>query len=235
MPSYYARTALQIIDGAFRLCLDYRGSGADGRIWKRTEALDEFNFTLIDLAKNTGILRGTQLIQIVAGTNIYNLPTDCIRPTRFVMNGDLSGEFLLPTSMTRVDLLRMPMTPQGNPRRFYKEFLAPNQIGFMPVPSQSGATVTGTTDLTDTLGNVQVWYIRVPTVVTGTASYPDIGIPEFIHLWIKYGVAARMCMYSKTKIHQEKLKRFTLVWRMAVNRVKRLGMWQGPIQEVRPL
>lgn len=235
MPSSYAQTAQQIIDDAFRLCLDFRGSGRDGRIWRYSEALDEFNFTLIDLAKNTGILRASYIFPIQVNVNIYDLPRNYVRPLRFVMNGDTQGRFLLPKTLTRDDLMRLPTTPKGDPTHFFKEFLPSNKIGFFPIPSQTGTPTTGMSDTTDTKGNVQMWYMRSPTPQISITDYPDSGIPEFIHMWLKYGVAARMCMYSKRKIHQQKLQRNILVWRMAVNRLKRLGMWQGPLQGVRPL
>jgi hypothetical protein len=296
--SVYARTVQQIIDDSFRLCLDFRGSGTDGRLWKYSEVLDDLNFALIDLAKNSGILRGTAVVPITAGVNVYNLPADCIRPLRFMIHG-LQGKFLLPTSKTKRDLQRLPFTPTGDPRYFFREFLAPNQVGFFPTPSQTGSTFTegagfgggtfggggynigdgGGNSITPGIlrgisdadghipfdankplrairgvpftrlggdgkiirniispqGNIQVWYLRTPEVVERQNQYPDVGIPEFIHMWIKYGVAARMCMYSKRQVHQDKLKRFLMTWRGAVNRLKRFATWQGPMgNEVRP-
>lgn len=275
MPSYYARSVAQIMDGAFRLCMDFRASGADGRIWRYLEVLDELNFTLTDLAKNTGILRGVGIIPLVTDTNVYDLPADCIGPTRFALNG-MEGNILVSSSITHADIKRENRTATGDPTEFYREFLAQNQIGFFPIPSVSGTTSTkdsnygllrkivdadGAVPFDDDRplrrirgvpftrvgsagvirevasqdGNVEVWFVRAPTRLTRQDQYPDVGIPEFIHMWIRYGVASRMCMYSRKKVHAEKLQRFGLIWRMAVNRVKRIGQWQGPINEVRPL
>lgn len=275
MPSYYARSVAQIVDGAFRLCSDFRASGADGRIWRYSEVLDDLNFTLIDLAKNTGILRGVGIIPLEADTNVYDLPADCIRPLRFALNG-MAGNILVPSTLTYADLKEENRTSTGDPTEFYREFLAQNQIGFFPIPSEAGTTSTkdsdygllrkivdadGTVPFDDDKplrrirgvpftrsgdgriirevasqdGNIEVWYVRIPYNLTRQDQYPDAGIPELIHMWIRYGVATRMCLYSRKKIHQEKLQRFGLIWRMAVNRVKRLVQWQGPISAVRPL
>lgn len=275
MPSYYARTVAQILDGALRLCLDFRLSGGDGRIWRYAEVLDELNFTLTDLAKNTGILRDVGIIPIVADTNVYDLPADCIRPLRFALSG-MDGTVLSPSTLTYYDLKREARTTEGDPTEFYREFLNHNQVGFFPIPSTAGNTSTndtnhgllrkivdddgvvpfdasgplrrikgtplvieGTDDVIRQVvepdGNIEVWYVRIPYKLTRQDQYPDPGFPEFIHMWLRYGVAARMCMYSRKKVHAEKLQRFSLIWRMAVNRVKRISRWQGPINEVRPL
>jgi hypothetical protein len=273
--SYYARTVAQIIDGAFRLCQDFRISGGDGRVWRYAEVLDDLNFTLIDLAKNTGILRGIGVIPLQVNVNIYDLPSDCVRPIRFALHG-LEGTVLTPTTVTTYDLRRESRTPTGDPTTFFREFLEPNQVGFFPIPSQDGSEFTrdathgllrkvtdadgnipydadgplrrirglpftrgGTSriirETISPYGNVQVWYVRLPEKLDRQDQYPDKGIPEFIHMWLRYGVAMRMCMYSRKKIHQEKLQRFGLIWRMVVNRVKRIGQWTGPVKDVRPL
>lgn len=273
--AHYARNAGQIIDDALRLCRDFRIAGGGGRIWRWQEVLDELNSVMADLAKSTGVLRSVNVIHLIEDTNIYDLPPDCIRPLRFQLNG-IDGTVLLPITRSQMDIRKEAMTRTGNPESFFREFLAPHQVGFFPKPDTTGSTFTRQTEygllrkiadasgsipydqtgplrtirgvpfsrgvrggvvrgVIDPQGNIEITYVRVAQSLSRHDEYPDQGFPQWLHPYLKFGVAARMLFGARTKVNQEKLIRFNTVWSSSVNRVKRLTEWRGPINEVRPL
>jgi len=84
-------------------------------------------------------------------------------------------------------------------------------------------------------GNIQVTFIRVPDLWVKPAAYPDSDIPEYIHKDLKYGIAARLLMGSKKKIHILKRKRFGLKWRTVIGNLQRHTEYKGPMQEAYPI
>ncbi len=141
MPQWFARTFWQIVDDSLRLCGDFKASRKDGYFWTRSEVRSITNEKMLELIKLSGGLKSTRTVPLVVDVNIYDLPGDCIMPLRFGMNG-LDGYVLLHKSITEFDLNGDVRTSEGDPLTFFREFLAPNQFGVMPIPSQTGSTWT---------------------------------------------------------------------------------------------
>lgn len=145
MASAWRRSIGEIVDDTLRLCSDFRGTGLPGRTFTVEEVVRVANQVLLNLVSNEVLLKNTAIIQLLDGTYIYDLPPDCIRPLRFAMHG-LGGTVILPLSVTQCDLMGVNRTTEGDPENFYREFLAPNQVGFTPTPSQGGSTSTRDSD-----------------------------------------------------------------------------------------
>jgi len=130
-----------VVNDTFRYCNDFRGDGVDGLIWLWSEVKGKTNALLLDMVRRTGILRDTGIVQLQANVNVYDLPPDCIRPLRFMVNG-LGGTLILPRTMSELDLLGQPMNVKGDPYYFMRDLLGPDQVAFFPTPSQRGASFT---------------------------------------------------------------------------------------------
>lgn len=282
--SYYARKLWQIVDDSLRLCRDFRESQGDGRKWRFSEVVEVVNDVILAVSKRTGILRDVAVIPLAANINVYDLPANCVKVLRVGING-MEGTILLPTTVTKVDLMRNARSATGEPTEFFREFLASNQIGFFPIPSASVAgSSTGSSFIRDhdhgllrrisdadgvlpfdagralrtvrgvpfevfgtgrvvrellmfstEYGNIEVWYQRNPTKMVLYQDYPDVGLPEFFHPYLKYGVAIQLLGYSTTKIHSVKIQRFGPIWNRAVLGLRRVVDLTGPMTDVRPL
>jgi hypothetical protein len=138
----YAKTLHQIVLATYRLCGDYYPNDTWGRIWTYEEIVAEVNKSVLKCIDESGGLRGNAVIPVVADSDIYNLPLDCIRLLRVGFSG-FDGWILTPSSLTSyVDLPSHAALQTGNPYLFYREYLAPNQIGVIPKPEDTGSTFT---------------------------------------------------------------------------------------------
>ena len=90
-------------------------------------------------------------------------------------------------------------------------------------------------ELLSPYGNIEVWYQRVPSIMALYDDYPDAGLPEFFHPYLKYGVALQLVGFSTTKLHQTKFKRFGPIWNRAILGLRRVVDLTGPMTDVRPL
>jgi len=145
MPEWFARQFYQIVDDTFRLCGDFRGAQINGRTWTRSEVRSIANEKMLELIKLSGALKTVRSIPLLEGVNVYDLPPDCIMPLRFGMHG-VDGYVLTHKSITDLDLIGCSRTTEGDPTTFYREFLAPNQVGVMPIPSRDGSTFLRSSD-----------------------------------------------------------------------------------------
>ncbi len=145
MPSPYARTLRQVVNDTLRFCNDYRGDAVNGLIWQWAEVAAKGNDLLIDIVRRTGILRDTAIIQLQTDVSVYDLPPDCVRPLRFMVNG-LGGTLILPRTMSELDLQGQPMNVEGDPYYFMRDLLGPDQVAFFPTPYQDGSTFTRDSD-----------------------------------------------------------------------------------------
>lgn len=141
MPSY-ARTLRDVINGALRLCGDYRGDGVSGKIWSWSEVRTMIQDELLDLCRRTGILKESRIIFLEEDEQVYDLPPDCIRILRVGIN-KFTGAVVLPTSISERDYQGLARSSEGTPLEFYRDHtLAPNQIGFIPTPNEDGSKMT---------------------------------------------------------------------------------------------
>ena len=145
MSSAYAKTLRQVVNDTFRYCNDYRGDGTNGFSWLWSEVAARANDLLLELVQKTGILRDTQTIHLIEGTNIYDLPPDCIRPLRFMIHG-LGGAIVLPRTVSELDLQGQPLAIEGDPYYFLRDHLGPSQVAFFPTPWRDGSTFTRDSD-----------------------------------------------------------------------------------------
>ena len=97
------------------------------------------NEKMLELIKLSGALKAVQTIPLEEDVNICDLPPDCIMPLRFSMHG-IDGYVLTHKSISELDILGGSRTTEGDPYTFYREFLEPNQVGVMPIPSRDGST-----------------------------------------------------------------------------------------------
>ncbi len=145
MVSSYAKTLKQVVNDTLRYVSDYRGDEANGFTWLRSEVISRANDLILELVQKTGILRDTQTIHLIDGTNIYDLPSDCIRPLRFMIHG-LGGTIVLPRTMSELDLIGQPLAVEGDPYYFLRDHLDPSQVAFFPTPYREGSTFTRDSD-----------------------------------------------------------------------------------------
>lgn len=146
MPSSYALTLRDVINGALRLCNDFTEDGNDGRMFTWDEARRKLWESLIQLAVETGILKDVQLIPLTVNSQIYDLPPNCVRLLRVQMNGPV-GKIVLPKSVLEYDMAGQGISSLGDPENFFRDkYLPPNQIGFVPIPRTSGSTFTRDSD-----------------------------------------------------------------------------------------
>ena len=141
MVSPYAKTLRMVVNDTFRFVNDFRGDGKDGFVWSWSELASRANELILDLVRETGILRDTQTIILEEDLNIYDLPPDCIRPLRFMIHG-LQGSLILPRTMSELDLVGQQMNVEGDPYYFIKDLLGPDQICFFPTPYRDGSSFT---------------------------------------------------------------------------------------------
>jgi hypothetical protein len=140
MPSSYALTLRDVINGAFYLIGEYQGSGKDGKSFTWLEARGLLQDMLLETVRHTGVLRDQRVIFCEADEQVYDLPSDCIRILRVGIH-TLTGEVVLPSSISERDYQQMARSSQGYPTVFYRDHsLAPNQIGFIPYPNQDGSS-----------------------------------------------------------------------------------------------
>lgn len=145
MPSPYtqfARTLSQIIDDTLRLCGDFREAGSPGRRWDRGEVEVVLKHAILELARNTGVLKDTAVIELEEDVTVYSLPDECMRLLR-VSFGGKNGYVLFPTSITEVDLVCGALHGTGAAMTYFREFLSPDEIGILPAPSADGSAFTG--------------------------------------------------------------------------------------------
>jgi hypothetical protein len=136
----YAKNLHEIVLDTYRLCGDMHPDQTYGRIWTYAEVVDEINRAVLYCIDQTGGLRASAVIPVIGNSNIYDLPQDCIRPLRIGFSGT-QGWVLLPSSLTSyVDLPSNARVQEGNPFLFYSEYLAPNQVGVIPTPKDSGSS-----------------------------------------------------------------------------------------------
>jgi len=137
----YARKFNEIVDDTLRICLDFRGKGQDGYTIKQDEVLPAAKWAINELVRRSSCLREVGVVGLSDGTGIYDLPPDLLRLQRVGFN-NLKGYVILPTSVTEVDMYGGAFEPEGDPVKFYREMLADDQIGLMPVPGTDGSTFT---------------------------------------------------------------------------------------------
>ena len=146
MPSPYARTLLQVIDDALRLCNDYQSSGSDGWAFTWSEARRCTQDMLLEMVRRTGVLKDSRVIFLQEDVQVYDLPPECIRILRVGIN-NRTGTVLVPTSIAERDYEALARSSEGEPNRFYRDHtLAPNQVGFIPTPGRDGSSFTRDTD-----------------------------------------------------------------------------------------
>ena len=221
----YALTLSQIVAATQRLCNDYRGANRDGRIWTWQEYVLAANDVVKELVRQAGGLRDTQQTPLVAGQEVYTLPSTCIRPLRIGLYGVEAG-ILLPSTITTLDLVGSARSATGTPARFRRDLLAPNQIAVLPLP---GSATSGT-------GDLYIHYERTPTRMVHRTDYPDSGIPEWVHKDICYGAAAHLLRNRRHKLPQQKFQRFAGKWQMVVNILKsRIAVAGIHGRDVRPM
>lgn len=145
MTSPYAKTLRMVINDTLRYCNDYRGDGKDGRLWTWAECQDRANYVLMDMVRRTGILKATRTIPLQKDVSIYDLPLDCVRILRVGIHG-IEGNVILPTTQAEMDLIRQPMSTKGDPFKFLRDIMAPNQICFYPIPYRDGSATSRDSD-----------------------------------------------------------------------------------------
>ena len=133
----YARTLSQIVNETYRICGDVIPGGiAYGQTWRWAEVASSVNQATLEAVDRAGALREAgAIIPLYVGINVYNLPVDCVRLLRVGLHG-YNGWVVMPMSVTEMDLIGADMCAWGIPLRFFREFLAPNQIGVYPAPGQ---------------------------------------------------------------------------------------------------
>jgi hypothetical protein len=143
MQASYSKTLAAIVDDTLRICSDFRGVGRDGLRWSRRQVTAAVNDAALDLVAETGVLKDARTIRLRAGAGVYDLPPDCLRLLRVGIDGAL-GKVVLPSVLAQVDLDGGAASARGKPVEFFRELLAPDQIGVLPVPAEDGpGPVTG--------------------------------------------------------------------------------------------
>lgn len=138
----YARTLGTIVTETYRICGDVLPDGTFGKIWRWEEVRDAVNRAVFEAVDRTGALRyEAAIIRLVEGVNVYDLPADCVRLLRVNLHG-MEGWVVLPVTVTEMDLCGSVRSGTGDPTRFFREFLEPDQIGVYPAPGQDGSSFT---------------------------------------------------------------------------------------------
>ena len=209
----YALKIGDIIDDTLRVLKDFRGAGLDGFRWSRSDVLYAVKQIYLDLARETHTIFNTIDIAFVEGTYIYDLPADCIYPTRIGLTSTTNGTFyiILPRSITEdVDMTSLLIPSEGLPNWFYRDSLDFNQIGVIPTPGAA----SGTDYILD------ITYVRTPSGLVDEGDYPDSGLPEFLQKDFKYGAAALLLSMTSDKGLVYKSRVFMGKWLGRVNMVK---------------
>ena len=227
MVTAYAKTLTQVVDDTLRFCNDFKGTGADGVTWTWAEVKGRASQLLIDLVRKTGCLRATATIILAAGTSVYNLPSDCIRPLRFTFDG-FDGTLVLPRTISELDLQGVELSTSGDPYYFMRDTLGPSQIAVYPKPQTAGDPATEE-------GNVIVTYVCAPAAWTTNGASPDAGIPEWIHKDLKYGLAEMILPMSDKPLPVQKLIRAKVKWAKAIIDLQGWIEHQGPMVGVEPI
>ena len=137
----YAKTLGQIVDDTLRLCGDFVASGAHGRHFSWDEIATAVNDCLLLICRELGFLKTWGLVNMVAGSAIYNFPPDCERPIRMLIRGTRSF-VIWPASIDQIDLYGGYLRATGTVSNFFRRYLAYNQFAVIPVPLNSGDTWT---------------------------------------------------------------------------------------------
>jgi len=146
MDSGLSRTLRQIGDATLRLVGDYEASGHDGQVWFTwSDVVLAVNRALLDLARESGCLRRRAVVAVTEDVNVYDLPSDCLRLLRLSLHGR-EGWAVTPISLQGAAYQGGLLTASGDPARFFRDLLEPNQIAVWPIPYRSGSTFTRDSD-----------------------------------------------------------------------------------------
>ncbi len=135
----------QIVDSALTLIGDFRGAGLDGHWNTRAESRAIARRVYLSLVRDTGILRDTATIPIIANTHVYDLPNDLLRPIRIGMDGP-EGYTLIANSAWAIETSGLKLVDKGSPYYFYRDIFSPSQIAVYPEPQTTGSTMTRDSD-----------------------------------------------------------------------------------------
>lgn len=175
----YARTLGQAIDETLKTCNDFVQAGRDGHIWTRAEVKLALQRIYLDFVRDAGTLMGSDTVALVDGQNVYDLPADCIYPTRLAVP-ETSVYMVTPKSLIHeVDLVGHTQADGGSSNQIYQETLAYNQFGVWPLP---GLGMDGVL--------VDITYVRAPASWDDELEIPDTSVPEWMQKDLRYGAAA---------------------------------------------
>lgn len=136
--------------------------------WQDTHIRKWINEGMREIARRTETLLDKETINVVAGTDVYNLPADLIRVHR-VDYTEGADNIVYPLDMVNLnslDSFGWGMRTTGRPVACAAWGTNPMQITVFPKPDQT-ATIT-------------VWYYRLPVELAtdGTAGSTPIDLPE---------------------------------------------------------
>jgi len=207
----YALTTGDIIDKTLKVMNDFQGAGLDGFRWTRDEVLYAVKRVYLGLSRDTRTTMGTTQIVFVEDQVVYQLPDDCIYPTRIALKNG-SAYIIFPKNIQEeVDMVGNLHYTGGLPNYFYREALDQNQIGVIPIPSLPAEGMS-----------LDITYARTPASIDDELSYPDTGIPEFLQKDLKYGSAALLMSMKTEPILVYKSRIFQSRWNSRINLVKRM-------------
>lgn len=78
-------------------------------------------------------------------------------------------------------------------------------------------------------GNLNVSYIRTPSIMSRPGDYPDEDLPEWFHKEIRYGAAVMLLRYRRNKIDQMRKKLFGARWSSACAKLQNRLQHHGPM------
>ena len=207
---FYSATAGDIITRTLRLLGDAASWDADtaGVLHTRAELLDQLNQTILSVAEQTGCLKANFTIPIVADQELYEFPTDCLKPLRMsVGKPQYGGKLLVHQSIQGLDVQGLSLATAGTPGWVAShDYLDPNHFKLWMRPNYS--SVEG-----DNADGVYITYCRYPALLELEADYPDPDLPDWFHAFLPYGLALRVFTAKENPI---KVQLLQAVWRFGL-------------------
>lgn len=207
----FQRTLGEAIDDTLKVCNDYRGTGLDGLRWTRTEVKHAIRSLYMDFVRTTASAKGSTTITLVEDQNVYDLPDDCLFPIRITSSFGTSAYIMTSGAVKDLDTVGYPINAGGTPYSHFRDTLRHNEIGVWPMP---GLSMDGE--------EVDVVYVRAPSLWSDELDVPDAAFPEWLQKDVRFGAAAIILSEADSNQRKSKAKLLDEYWNHKVTVFKSL-------------
>lgn len=170
-------TLLSVVNDVFLQLKETKGTDL---FWVESEVIAALNDTYYEIAERTRCFKANDILLVVIGTTIYDLPSDYIFGS--LERVEFNNKRIYPISISELDEINPDWrSATGDPERYILDLGTSDQIVIYPSPVTAGAgsgsvygvsVFTANTVTTDPTNNLKVFYAKFPTrLSTDTESF----------------------------------------------------------------